>query len=260
MGRSLFYPAAQRDARIVHLAVHETGPAAAPKPRLLDRVRGEIRSRHYSRRTEKAYVAWIRRYIFFHGKRHPAEMGAPEITGFLTSLAVDRKVAASTQNQALSALLFLYRDVLHHDVPWLDDLVYAKRPQRLPVVLTREEVRAVLDAIHGVPRLMAVLLYGAGLRLLERAQLRVKDIDSARSQITVRAGKGNKDRVTMLPGAIGADLLRHLEVVAPSISATSRPARAGSSCRGPSARSTPTPDASGPGSGCSLLPASMSIG
>ena len=162
MGRSLFYPAAQRDARIVHLAVHETGPAAAPKPRLLDRVRGEIRSRHYSRRTEKAYVAWIRRYIFFHGKRHPAEMGAPEITGFLTSLAVDRKVAASTQNQALSALLFLYRDVLHHDVPWLDDLVYAKRPQRLPVVLTREEVRAVLDAIHGVPRLMAVLLYGAG--------------------------------------------------------------------------------------------------
>jgi integron integrase len=213
MSRSLFYPAAQQDACMAHLAVHETGPAALPKPRLLDRVRDEIRSRHYSRRTEKAYVAWIRRYIFFHGKRHPAEMGAPEITRFLTSLAVDRKVAASTQNQALSALLFLYRDVLHHDVPWLDDLVYAKRPQRLPVILTREEVRAILDAMHGVPRLMAVLLYGAGLRLLECAQLRVKDIDPARNQITVRAGKGNKDRVTMLPGAIRADLLRHLEVV-----------------------------------------------
>jgi Phage integrase, N-terminal SAM-like domain len=111
MSRSLFYPAAQQDACMAHLAVHETGPAALPKPRLLDRVRDEIRSRHYSRRTEKAYVAWIRRYIFFHGKRHPAEMGAPEITRFLTSLAVDRKVAASTQNQALSALLFLYRDV-----------------------------------------------------------------------------------------------------------------------------------------------------
>jgi integrase-like protein len=111
MSRSLFHPAAQQDACMAQLAVHETGPAALPKPRLLDRVRNEIRSRHYSRRTEKAYVAWIRRYIFFHGKRHPAEMGAPEITRFLTSLAVDRKVAASTQNQALSTLLFLYRDV-----------------------------------------------------------------------------------------------------------------------------------------------------
>src|SRR6266478_6045825 len=135
---SLSYAAASEEAWAPALAVREIGPAAAPKPRLLDRVREAIRARHYSRRTEKAYVAWIRRYIFFHGKRHPAEMGAPEITGFLTSLAVDRKVAASTQNQALSALLFLYRDVLHHDVPWLDGLVYAKRPQRLPVVLTRE--------------------------------------------------------------------------------------------------------------------------
>src|SRR6266436_6932333 len=129
------------------LAVHETSPAETAQPRLLDRVRTALRSRHYSRRTEEAYVAWIRRYILFHGKRHPMEMGAPEITRFLSFLAVDGKVAASTQNQALSALLFLYREVLLQEVPWLDDLVYAKRPHHLPVVLTREEVRAVLGQI-----------------------------------------------------------------------------------------------------------------
>jgi integrase len=167
------YPAPSPHAQTPSLAVRETGPADAPKPRLLDRVRQAIRARHYSRRTEKAYVAWIRRYIFFHGKRRPAEMGAPELTRFLTSLAVEGKVAASTQNQALSALLFLYREVLEQHVPWLDDLVYAKRPHHLPVVLTPEEVRAVLAEIHGVPRLMAILLYGAGLRLLECARLRV---------------------------------------------------------------------------------------
>jgi integron integrase len=176
-------------------------------------VRDAIRARHYSRRTEKAYVAWIRRYIFFHGKRHPADMAAAEITRFLTSLAVDGKVAASTQNQALSALLFLYREVLQQEVQWLDDLVYAKRPYHLPVVLTRDEVRAVLAEIHGVPRLMTLLLYGAGLRLLECARLRVKDIDLASNEIVVRAGKGNKDRLTMLPAAIKADLTRHLESV-----------------------------------------------
>ena len=168
--------------------------------------------RHYSRRTETAHVAWIRRYIFFHGKRHPAEMGAPEITRFLTSLAVDGKVAASMQNQALSALLFLYREVLQQDVPWLDNLAYAERPHRRSVVLTREEVRAVLVEIHGVLRLMAVLLYGAGLRLLEYARLRVKDLDMACNQIVVRAGKENKDRLTTLPGAINADLMRHLDL------------------------------------------------
>ncbi len=210
---SLSYAAASEEAWAPALAVREVGPAAAPKPRLLDRVREAIRARHYSRRTEKTYVAWIRRYIFFHGKRHPAEMGEPEITRFLTSLAVDGKVAASTQNQALSALLFLYRAVLLEEVPWLDDLVYAKRPHHLPVVLTRDEVRAVLGQIHGVPRLMAFLLYGAGLRLLECARLRVKDVDPGRNQIVVRAGKGNKDRLTMLPAAIKADLMRHLEGV-----------------------------------------------
>src|SRR6267143_2046950 len=137
-------------------------PPAPRSPRLLDRVREAIRSRHYSRRTEKAYVHWIRRFIFFHGKRHPAEMGAGEVTAFLTSLAVQDKVAASTQNQALSALLFLYREVLDVDLPWLEDVVRAKRPQHLPVVLTRDETRAVLQRLNGVPRIMALLLYGAG--------------------------------------------------------------------------------------------------
>src|SRR5262249_42869488 len=142
-------------------ACREAGPPEPPKPRLLDRVRQAIRTRHYSRRTEKAYVHWIKRYIFFHGKRHPTEMGAPEVAPFLTSLAVQGKVAASTQNQALSALLFLCRKVLGVDLPWLDDIVRAKRPVHMPVVLTREEVRAVLQRLDGVPRLMAVLLYGA---------------------------------------------------------------------------------------------------
>ena len=150
------------------LAVREIGPAPfAPKPRLLDQVREAVRSRHYSRRTEKTYVAWIRRFILFHGKRHPAAMGQAEITQFLSALAVKDRVAASTQNQALSALLFLYRAVLQQDLPWLDGVVRARRPERLPVVLTRDEVRAVLDRLHGVPRLMGLLLYGAGLRLLE---------------------------------------------------------------------------------------------
>jgi len=195
------------------LAVHETSPAEPAKPRLLDRVRTALRSRHYSRRTEEAYIAWIRRYILFHGKRHPMEMGAPEITRFLSFLAVDGKVAASTQNQALSALLFLYREVLELDVPWLDGLVRAKRPERLPVVLTREEVRAVIQRLEGVPRLMAYLLYGAGLRVLECCRLRVQDVDFATNQIVVRGGKGDKDRVTMLPVAVKRALAWHLESV-----------------------------------------------
>ncbi len=195
------------------LAVHEIGPAAAPKPRLLDRVREAIRARHYSRRTEKTYVGWIRRYILFHGKRHPTEMGAAEVTRFLTSLAVAGNVAASTQNQALSALLFLYRDVLDQDLPWLDNVVRAKGAQRLPVVLTRAEVRAVIQELQGTPRLMALLMYGAGLRLLECARLRVQDVDFASNQIVVHGGKGDKDRVTMLPRAVKADLAQHLQRV-----------------------------------------------
>jgi integron integrase len=191
----------------------EASPSPPPRPRLLDRVRDAIRTRHYSRRTEKAYVHWIRRFIFFHDKRHPAEMGPAEISAFLSSLAVRDKVAASTQNQALSALLFLYRDVLGVDLPWLDDVVRAKRPQYLPVVLTREETRAVLQQLTGVPRIMALLLYGAGLRLLECCGLRVKDVDFATNQIVIRDGKGRKDRVTMLPAAVKTLLMAHLDHV-----------------------------------------------
>jgi integrase len=151
-------------------------------------------------------------HLFFHAERHPAEMGAPQVTS-LSSLAVDGQVAASTQNQALSALLFLYRDALEVDLPWLDGIVRAKRPQRLPVVLTRDEVRAVLQRLEGVPRLMACLLYGAGLRVLECCRLRAQDVDLDANQIVVRGGKGDKDRVTMLPAVAKADLARHLEIV-----------------------------------------------
>ena len=188
-------------------------PAGPPPPRLLDRVRQALQTLHRSRRTQKAYVGWIRRYILFHGKRHPAEMGAREVTQFLTSLAVQRHVAASTQNQALAALLFLYRVVLEQNLPWLDDIVRARRPEHLPVVMTRDEVRAVLQHLNGIPRLMALLFYGAGLRLLEGAHLRVQDVDFGANLIVVRDGNGAKDRVTMLPAAVKGDLARHLEGV-----------------------------------------------
>src|SRR5436189_4212918 len=191
--------------------VRETASAESPKPKLLDRVRHAVRARHYRRRTEKAYVHWIKRYIFFHGKRHPAEMGAAEVTAFLTALAVRERVAASTQNQALNALLFLYREILGVELPWLDNVVRAKRPQHLPTVLTREEVRTVLEQLDRAPRLMALLLYGAGLRLLECCRLLIKDVDFATNQITIRDGKGSKDRVTMLPSAVKIDLARHVE-------------------------------------------------
>ncbi len=194
-------------------AVVNPPPAPPAKLKLLDRVRLAIRARHYSRKTEDAYVAWIKRFIFYHGKRHPAEMGAAEITRFLSSLAIDAKVSASTQNQAMSALLFLYREVLDQAVPWLDGIVHAKTPRRLPVVLTRDEVRSVLGRLDGTLRLMATLLYGAGLRLLECARLRVKDVDFASNQMLVRGGKGDKDRVALLPRAVKSDLTRHLEVV-----------------------------------------------
>jgi len=182
-------------------------------PKLLDRVRAANRLRHGSRSTEKSYVGWIRRFILFHGKRHPAEMGAPEVARFLSSLAVEGKVAASTQNQALSALLFLYRYVLQQDLPWLDDIVRARRPKQLPVVLTRDEVRAVISRMEGAARLMATLLYGSGLRLLECARLRVQDVDFAMNQIVVRDGKGAKDRVTVLPAVAKEPLRQHLSKV-----------------------------------------------
>jgi len=176
-------------------------PDGARAPRLVDRIREAMRLKRYSRRTEKAYLGWIRRYVLFHGKRHPSSLGAEHMTAFLSRLATEEHVGASTQNQALCALLFLYRDVLGIDLPWLDGIARAKTPQRLPVVLSRGEVARVLRAMRGTPRLMATLLYGSGLRLLECARLRVKDLDFERDQILVRAGKGDKDRVTLLPEA-----------------------------------------------------------
>jgi integron integrase len=191
----------------------EAPPPAPRKPRLLDQVREEIRKRHYSRRTEKTYVGWIRRFILFHGKRHPAEMGEAEVSRYLSHLAVSGKVSASTQNQALSALLFLYRQVLCREIEWVEGVVRAKRPLHLPVVLTREEVLAVLHHLQGIEWMMASLLYGAGLRLLECCRLRVKDVDLVKREIVVRDGKGGKDRVTLLPEKVAAPLRAHLEMV-----------------------------------------------
>jgi integron integrase len=179
-------------------------------PRLLDQVRELIRVRHYSIRTEQAYVQWIRRFILFHGKRHPRDMGAPEVTAFLSDLAMQRNVAASTQNQALHAILFLYRDVLKIDLPWLDQVQRAKTPQRLPVVFTRDEVRALMARLEGTMWLMAMLTYGSGLRLLECLRLRVKDVDFHYKQLVVRDAKGQKDRVTMLPNSLIDPLRTHL--------------------------------------------------
>lgn len=169
-------------------------------PRLLDRVRDRLRLKHYSLRTETAYLGWIKRYILFHGKRHPADMGKAEAEAFLSSLAVERNVSASTQSQALSALLFLYREVLALELPWLDDVTRAKKPVRLPTVLTRAETLALLEKIENAElHLIVSLLYGSGLRLLEGLRLRVKDVELARNEIVVREGKGGKDRVTMIP-------------------------------------------------------------
>src|SRR5262249_11646094 len=178
--------------------------------KLLEQVRAAIRLRHYSLRTEETYVHWIKRFILFHGKRHPGEMEEQEIAQFLTALAVDGHVSASTQNQALNALVFLYRHVLKLDVGRLENIVRAKQPQRLPVVLRKHEVKALLDALEGVHWLMGHLLYGAGLRLLECLRLRVKDIDFGANHIVVRAGKGNKDRLTMLPLTVKTALAAHL--------------------------------------------------
>jgi len=183
------------------------------RPRLLDQVREALRVRHYAIRTEEAYVHWIRRFIFFHGKRHPSRMGKREVTAFLTHLAVVRHVSASTQNQALSALLFLYRHVLERDMEWLDDLVRARRRERLPVVLSRAEVAALFSVMTGVRRVQAGILYGAGLRLLECLRLRVKDLDFDRNEIVVRDGKGGKDRVTVFPRVLRTPLQEHLDAV-----------------------------------------------
>src|SRR5262244_1220705 len=188
-------------------------PSQPEAPRLLEQVREAIRVRHYSLRTEETYLSWIKRFILFHGKRHPRDMGGQEVHQCLSHLAVEGQVAASTQSQALSAILFLYQQVLKHDIGWLHDVVRAKQPQRLPVILTRDEVAAVLRHLSGTPWIMATLLYGAGLRLLECLRLRVQDLDFAYNQIVVRDGKGQKDRVTMLPQPVKTPLQQHLQSI-----------------------------------------------
>ena len=187
------------DDPFVHTAPLPPSSVANQPPKLLNRLRDHLRTRHYSIRTETTYIDWARRFILFHGKRHPQEMGSAEVEAFLTHLAVDRQVSASTQNQAKAAILYLYKQVLGVDLPWLDGVVQAKTPKRLPVVLTASEVRSLLLHMQGTTGLIAQLLYGTGMRLLEALRLQVKDVEFARREIVIREGKGNKDRVTVLP-------------------------------------------------------------
>ena len=191
------------------------GPLAftQPPPWLLERVRLSLRAWHFSPRTEKSYLAWIRRYVHFHHRRHPDTLGTAEVTRYLSYLATARNVSASTQNQAFSALLFLYREVLGRELAGLEDAPRAKKPDRLPLVLAREEIHAVLRQLQGVTWLMCALMYGAGLRLLECCRLRVKDVDLLRLELTVHDGKGRKDRVTVLPNRLCEPLRAHLERV-----------------------------------------------
>jgi integron integrase len=182
-------------------------------PKLLEQLRASLRVRHYSLRTEDSYVDWVRRFILFHGKRHPRDMGAPEVQAFLSHLAVDRHVSPSTQNQAKASLLFLYRHLLEVDLPWLSEVIQAKRPPRLPVVLTPGEVRTLLGQLEGGMALVAQVLYGTGMRLMEGLRLRVKDVEFERREIVVRDGKGGKDRVTMLPDSLVEPLRKHLDKV-----------------------------------------------
>ena len=181
-----------------------------PSPKLLDQVRERIRAKHYSPRTANVYVYWIRWYIRHHGMKHPRDMGAPEVEDFLSMLANQRNVAASTQNQALAALLFLYKEVLGIELPWMDGITRAKKPPRMPCVLTQAEVQRVLAHVSGEAGLVIKLLYGSGLRLMEALRLRVKDLELDRGQITVRDGKGGKDRITTLPASLVNDLRTHL--------------------------------------------------
>ncbi|WP_294636156.1 integron integrase [uncultured Aquabacterium sp.] len=183
----------------MHTTVSAPPPVRTQPPKLIDQLRERLRTLHYSLRTEDVYVDWVRRFILFNGRRHPRDMGAPEVEAFLTHLAVERKVSASTQNQARAAIIFLYREVLAIELPWLQSVVSAKKTVRLPVVLTEREVRDVLLQLQGTTWLIASLLYGTGMRLLEGLRLRVKDVDFERREVIVREGKGAKDRVTVLP-------------------------------------------------------------
>ena len=188
-------------------------PLARAEPRLLQQLRECIRVRHYSYRTEHAYVDWVRRYVRFHGMRHPRNLGAEHVGAFLSALANDRKVAASTQNQALAALLFLYKDVLKIELPWMEGIARAKRPRRLPVVLTQGEARALLAQMQGVHALIARLMYGTGMRLTECLSLRVKDLGLERREVLIREGKGAKDRITMFPESLVEEMQAHLKAV-----------------------------------------------
>lgn len=185
----------------------------AHSPRLLDQVRGVLRVKHYSIRTEESYIQWIKRFIYFHQKRHPRDMGAAEIQAYLTHLAVNRNVSPSTQNQALSALLFLYQQVLKMELPWMDDITRAKKPQRLPVVFSKDEVKHLLAQFEGSRWLVFSLLYGTGMRIMECVRLRVKDVDFEKREITIRSGKGDKDRLTLLPAPLIDPLRLHIEKV-----------------------------------------------
>jgi integron integrase len=220
------------------------------KPRLLDQVREQIRLKHYSIRTERVYCEWIRRFIRFHQYRHPSEMGAAEVEAFLSDLAVRRNVSASTQNQALAALLFLYKQVLKLELPWLGEVVRAKKPQRLPVVLSVEEVQAVLAQLQGELWLMASLLYGSGMRLMEVVRVRVKDVDFSSRQILVRDGKGAKDRVTVLPLRLLEPLKRQLQLVKALHNAELLAGRGDVYLPDALARKYPKGPGSGPGSIC----------
>lgn len=181
-------------------------------PRLMDQMRDVLRVHHYSLRTEQSYTHWIKRFILFHGKRHPREMGKNEIAAFLTHLAVQKDVSASTQNQALSAILFLYKKVLNIEPDWIEGVVRAKRPKRLPVVLKRDVVMKLLNQLSGTQKLLAFLIYGSGLRLMEAAHLRIKDVDFDYGQLIIRAGKGDKDRVTILPDRLREPLKKQIEL------------------------------------------------
>lgn len=188
----------------------ENTPSNAQAPKLLEIVREKIRLKHYSIRTEMQYLQWVKRYILYHNKRHPRDMGGKEVEAFLSHLATHGNVSSSTQNQALSALLFLYREVLEQKLPWMDDVIRAKKPQRLPVVLSKQEVSKILACMQGLHGLVARMLYGTGMRIMECCRLRVQDIDFDRGEILIRNGKGAKDRVTMLPSSLVEPLRAHL--------------------------------------------------
>jgi integrase len=237
--------------RCIPPAPAASAPPATPQPRLLDQMREALRSRHYSPRTEQSYCHWVKRFVLFHGARHPSEMAEPQINAFLTYLAVKESVSASTQNQALSALLFLYRHVIGREVGDLGDLIRARRPLRVPVVMTRDEVKAVLAPMSGDRWLMASLMYGAGLRLTECLCLRVQDIDFGRNEITIRAVKGNKDCRTMLPESLKQPLEQHLRAVKRVHEKDLADGWAASWCPMPWTASTPTRPPTGAGNGSS---------